>query len=90
LKIDKEISVPFYDNADKIGNFNFLGSAKKSGFLPQKMSIILDFREKLFFLEKLFLLGSIDRTPVCGCGSAAIAAAAAARGQVAGDFQKFQ
>jgi hypothetical protein len=39
-------------------------------------------------------VGRLDRTPVYGCGSAAIAAAAAAaaaaRGQVAGDFQKFQ
>ena len=40
--------------------------------------------------EKFGDFVGVERTPVCGCGSAAIAAAAAARGQVAGDFQKFQ
>ena len=65
--------------------------------MEKKMKILLDViflqRHKNIFRrvsKKPDFFMSIYRTPVCGCGSAAIAAAAAARGQVAGDFQKSQ
>ena len=40
----------------------------------------------LFYLKFPHSDACAHRTPVCGCGSAAVAAAA--RGQVAGDFSK--
>ena len=58
--------------------------------MGQTMSVIV-FEFAYIFHEILkfrVYIKVLDRTPVCGCGSAAIAAAA--RGQVAGDFQKSQ
>ena len=73
LKLKGSIGVQTYVDYGKIrGFFLFLKQQKKSSKLVKSYN----------FPIKVCL----DRTPVCDCGSAAIAA----RGQVAGEFQKSQ